>query len=118
VIDEDHLPAEDRPRGLALRPGLGGGEVAPLALRSAPHRRFGRAERAHHLRVIAAKAADHMERRNRDAAQREIGIAGERRFENTDRIAGQPVIVGDRAIERRARLGRAGERQPLLVFGH
>ena len=59
-----------------------------------------------------------VERRNRDAAQRETGIARERGFEHADRIAGQPVIVGDRAIERRGRLGRAGERQALLVFGH
>ena len=68
--------------------------------------------------MIAAKAADHVERRDRDAAQRETGIVRERRFENADRIAGQPVIIGDRAIERRGQLGRAGERQALLVFGH
>jgi hypothetical protein len=80
MIDEDHLPAEDRPRGFALRPRLGGGEVAPLALRGAPNRHFGRAERTYHLRVIAAKAADHIERRDRDAAQCKTGVAGERRF--------------------------------------
>ena len=85
--------------------------MALLALGGAPDRRFGRAERAHDLRMIAAKAADHRERRNRDAAQRETGIARERRFEHADRIAGQPVIVGDRAIERRGGLGRAGERR-------
>ena len=45
VIGEDRLPADDRLRGLALRPGLGGGEMAPLALRGAPNRRFGRTER-------------------------------------------------------------------------
>ena len=92
--------------------------MAPLPLRGAPNRRFGGAERAHDLRMVAAKAADHIERRDRDAAQRETGIARERRFENADRIAGQPVIVGDRAIERRGRLGRACEHEPLLVFGH
>ena len=68
--------------------------------------------------MVAAKAADHRERRDRDAAQRETGIVRERRFEDADRIAGQPVIVGDRAIERRGRLGRAGELEALLVFGH
>ena len=68
--------------------------------------------------MVAAKAADHIERRDRDAAQRETGIARERGFETADRIAGQPIIIGDRAIERRGRLGRARERQPLLVFGH
>ena len=92
--------------------------MTPLALRGAPNRRFGRAERAHDLRMVAAKAADHRERRDRDAAQRETGIARERRFKDADRIAGQPVIIGDRAIERAGRLGRAGEHEPLLVFGH
>ena len=53
--------------------------------------------------MVAAKAADHGERGDRDAAQRETGIAGERRFEHADRIAGQPIIVGDRAIERGGR---------------
>ena len=68
--------------------------------------------------MVAAKAADHSERRDRDPAQRETGIARERRFEHADRIAGQPVIVGHRAIERAGRLGRAGEREALLVSGH
>jgi hypothetical protein len=92
--------------------------VAPFALRGAHSRRFSRAERRHHLRMIAAKPADHRERRNCNAAQGETGIARERRFEHADRIAGQPVIVGDRTIERDARLGRAGELEALLVLGH
>ncbi len=78
MIVEDRLPAEDRARGLASRPRLGGGEVTPLTLRGAPNRRFGPAEGVHHLRMVSAKATDHVERRNRNAAQREIGIARER----------------------------------------
>jgi hypothetical protein len=35
-------------------------------------------ERAHHFRMVAAKTADHGERRNRNAAQHEIGIVRER----------------------------------------
>ena len=68
--------------------------------------------------MVAAKAADHVERRDRDAAERETWIARQRLFQNPDRIAGQPIVVGDRPIERRGGLGRAGERQALLVFGH
>ena len=118
MINEDRLPVEDRPRSLSLRPGLGGDEVAPLALRGAPHPRFRRAERAHDLGMVAAKAADHVKRRDRDGAQRKSGIARKRGFENADWIAGQPVIVGDRAIKGRSRLGRAGELEPLLILGH
>ena len=118
VIGKDALPALDRLRELALRPGLRRREMAPLALRGGRNRRFGRTQRALDLRMIAAKAADHVEGRDRDAGQRKIGVAGQRGFEDADRIAGQPIIVGDRAIERRGRLGRAGERQALLVFGH
>ena len=84
----------------------------------APDRRFGRSERANNLRMIAAKPADHVERRDRDPAQRETAIARERRFEHADRIAGQPVIVSDRAIERAGRFEPAGEREALLVSGH
>ena len=68
--------------------------------------------------MVAAKAANHIERRDRDGAQSEAGIARERRFENADRIAGQPVIIGYRAVERRGRLRPACEHEPLLVFGH
>jgi hypothetical protein len=68
--------------------------------------------------MITAKAADHSERRDRDPAQSETRIARERRFEHADRIAGQPVIVCHRAIERAGGIGRAGERQPLLISGH
>jgi hypothetical protein len=118
MIDEYCLPAQDRLRGLAFRPGAGGGEMAPLALRGATNRRLGPAERLDHLRMVAAKAADHIERRDRHPAERETGIARQRLPEDPDRIAGQPIIVGDRQIERRGRLGRAGERQALLVFGH
>jgi hypothetical protein len=50
--------------------------------------------------MLAAKSSDHQERSNRDSAQRETGITRERRLENADRIAGQAVIVCDRAIER------------------
>jgi hypothetical protein len=52
--------------------------VARLTLRGASNRCFGRAERVHDLRMVTPKAADHVERRNRNAAQREIGIARER----------------------------------------
>ena len=75
MIDEYRLPAQDRLRGLAFRPGAGGGEMAPLALRGAANRGLGRAERLDHLRMVAAKAADHVERRDRDAAERETWIA-------------------------------------------
>ncbi len=92
--------------------------MAPLAFRGAPDRRLGRPERAHNLRMVAAKAADHIKRRDRDGAQRETGIALKRGFEHADRIAGQPIIVGDRAIERRGGLRSAGEFEPLLVPGH
>ena len=92
--------------------------MAPLALRGGRNRRFGRTQRALNLHMIAAKAADHVEGRDRDAGQSEAGIAGQRGFEDADRIASQPIIVGDRAIERRGRLGRADKRQALLVFGH
>ena len=68
--------------------------------------------------MIAAKAADHKKRRDPNRAKRETGIARERRFEHADRIAGQPVIVGHRAIERAGGFGRAGEREALLVSGH
>ena len=68
--------------------------------------------------MVAAKAADHSERGDRDPAQSETGIARERGFEHADRIAGQPVIVGDRAIEGFRRLRRAGEREALLISGH
>jgi hypothetical protein len=100
MIVEDGLPAHDRLRGRAPRPGLRGSKVAPLALGATANRRFGRAERVHDLGMVAAKPPDHEERRNRDAAQGETGIARERRLENADRVARQPVIVGDRAIER------------------
>ena len=40
MIGQDRLPAEDGLRGLAPRPGLGGGEMAPLALRGAPDRQL------------------------------------------------------------------------------
>ena len=92
--------------------------MTPLPLGGGPNRRFCGAKRARHLRMVAAKAADHIKRRDRDAAQRETGILAKRRSKNADRIAGQPVIIGHRAIERRRRLGRAGELEPLLVFGH
>ena len=103
VIDEYRLPVRDRLRRPAFRPGVGGGEMAPLALRGAAHRRFRRAQRLDHFRMIAAKAANHIEGSDRGAAEREIRIARERLLENPDWIAGQPVIVGDRPIERRRR---------------
>jgi hypothetical protein len=68
--------------------------------------------------MIAAKAPDHVERRNRNTAQRKARVALKRRFEHADRIPSQPVIVGDRTIERLSRRRRAGEFEPLLVFGH
>jgi hypothetical protein len=68
--------------------------------------------------MVAAKAPDHSERRNRDAAQHETGIARERRFEHADGIAGQPVIVGHRAVECAGGLGRTGKREALLISGH
>jgi len=118
MIGENRLPTQDRPGGLAFRPLRCGGEMAPLPLRGATDCRLGGAERAPHLRMVAAKAADQVERGDRDAAQREIGIAGKGRFENADRIAGQAVIIGDRAIERRRRAGVARKRESLLVIGH
>ena len=75
--------------------------MAPLAFRGAPHCGFRGAKRGLNLGMVAAKAANHVKRRDRDGAQRKSGIARKRGFENADRIAGQPVIVGDGAIERR-----------------
>ena len=91
--------------------------MALLALGGATNCGFGRAKRAHDLRMVAAKAPDHRERRDPDPAQRETGIARERRFKHADRIARQPVIIGHRAIERAGGFGRAGEREALLVSG-
>jgi hypothetical protein len=48
----------------------------------------------------AAKTADHEEARDCDAAQREGRVASERDLQFADGIAGQAVIVGDRAVER------------------
>jgi hypothetical protein len=92
--------------------------MAALAFRGAANRRLRRGERIDHLGVVAAKAADHIERRNRHAAECETGIARQRLLENPDRIAGQAIIVGNRPIEGRSRLGRAGELETLLVLGH
>ena len=89
-----------RLRKSALGPGLGGGEMAPLALGAAADRRFGRAERVDHLRMIAAKTADHVKHRDSDAAQNEGRVARERRLESADRIPGQAVVIGEGAIER------------------
>ena len=74
--------------------------MAPLAVRGAPDRRFGRAERVEHLRMIAAKTADHVKHRDGDAAQNEGRVARERLFEGADRIPGQAVVFGEGAIER------------------
>jgi hypothetical protein len=89
-----------------------GGRFAPCHQRSDCERTIG-----DDVDAAFVIEAQHSERRNRDAAQRKTGIAGERRFKNADRVAGQAVIVGDRAVERRGRFGRAGERESLLVFG-
>ena len=83
-----------------MAPSLGGGEMAPLAVRGAAARRFGRAERVEHLRMIAAKTADHVKRRDRDAAENEGRVARERLLEDADRIPGQAVVIGEGAIER------------------
>ena len=79
---------------------------------------FRRAKPGCHLGMVAAKSADHEEARDRHAAEREAGVGGERLLESADRIAGEAVIVRDRAIEGLGRRLRAGERQPLLVLGH
>ena len=50
--------------------------------------------------MIAAKTADHVKRRDRDAAENEGRVARERLLEDADRIPGQAVVIGDGAIER------------------
>ena len=70
-------------------------EMAPLAVRGAANRRFGRAERVDHLRMIAAKAADHVKHGDGDAAQNEGRVAREGRLEGAERIPGQAVVVGE-----------------------
>ena len=79
MIGEDPLPAKDRLRELASRPGLCGRQMAPLALGGATNCCFSRAERHHDLRMVAAEAADHIKRRDPNPAQRESGILRERR---------------------------------------
>ena len=100
------------------RPRLGRREMAALALRRAANRRFGRGQRPGHFGMVAAKAADQEQIGDRDRAEREAGVGRQRALQPADRIAAQPPIVGDGAVERRRRGGRAGERQALLVFRH
>ena len=104
--------------GAARRPGLGGGKVAALALRRAADRRLRRREGLRHLGMVAAKAADHEQVGDGDRAEREGRVGRQRALQRADRIAPQAPIVGDGAVERRRRFGRAGERQALLVFRH
>ncbi len=118
MVGENVVPHLFGVEGAARRPGLGGGEMAALALRRAADRRLGRTERLDHFGMIAAKPADQEEVGNRNGAERERGIAGERAVQRFDRIAPEAPVVGDSAVERRRRSGRAGERQPLLVFRH
>ena len=92
--------------------------MALFARRGAVDRGFGGGERLGHFRMVAAKAADHEERRDRDGAQRESRVARDRLLQGADGIAGEPVVIGDGAVERLGRSGRAGERQALLISGH
>ena len=118
MVGEEVVPDLLAVEGAASRPGLGGGEMAAFALRRAADRRLGRGERVRHFGMIAAKAADQEQIGDRDRAERKGRVGRQRALQPADRIAGQAPIVGDGAIERRRRFGRAGERQALLVFGH
>ena len=100
MIDQNGLPLDGRLGGPALGPGLGGGQMAPLAVRGVAARRFGCAEGVDNLRMIAAKTADHVKHGDGDAAQNEGWVARERRLESADRIPSQAVVIGEGAIER------------------
>ena len=118
MVGDDVVPDPLAVEGAARRPGLGGGEMAALALRRAADRRLGRREGVRHFGMVAAKPADQEQIGDRDRAERERRVGRQRALQRADRIAPQAPIVGDGAVERRRQFGRAGERQALLVFGH
>ena len=117
-VGEDRLPGQRRLRSPARGPRPDRGEMEPFAGGGSRDRRLRRAKRGRDLGMVATKSADHEEARDRNAAECEAGIDGERLLESADRIAGKRVIVGDCAIESLCRRLRAGESQPLLVLGH
>ena len=110
VVDEDVFPQPDRLARAAGRERLDGGQMQPLARRSAADRRFRCAERAGNLCMIATKATDHEETGDRRRAERKGRILRQGALQNPDRIAAERKIVGDRAVEGFRRSGRTGER--------
>ena len=73
MVDEDVLPGERRLERPPGGQGLGGGQMAPFAHGRAPIAASAAASALVTSGMIAAKAADHEQRGDRDAAQREAG---------------------------------------------
>ena len=86
--------------------------MQPFARGGSGDRRFRRAKPGDDFGMIAPKPPDHEEARDRNAAEHEARIGGERLLESADRIAGKRVIVGDRAIEASADAGEPARVNP------
>ena len=89
MIGDDVVPDLLAVERATRRPGLGGGEVAALALLRAADRRIGRRKGFRHLGMVAAKAADHEQIGDGDRAKRERRVGRQRALQRADRIARQ-----------------------------